>query len=99
MEFNLQGQTPQKPIVAEEFKGLTPPMPAPALASAVLDVEGENVDPLALWQHALPGSAPAEAFDVVVPHGDTPLSSFDPEFWTLCFPHLFPYGDGLRGTA
>ena len=63
------------------------------VAAAVLDVEGEGIPPLHLWQGALPRQ-PASAFDVVVPHGNEPLSSFDVSYWSLCFPHLFPYGDG-----
>ena len=68
------------------------------IAAAVVDVEGEALAPAQLWQQALsPGDgADAEAC-VIVPHGDTLLNSFEPAFWSFCFPHLFPYGDNLPG--
>lgn len=34
---------------------------------------------------------------VAVPHADTPLDSYDPSFWAMCFPCLFPFGDGIDG--
>lgn len=34
---------------------------------------------------------------LAIPHSDTPLDSYDPAFWSLCFPVLFPFGDGLDG--
>lgn len=73
------------------------------LAAAVLDSEGEAIHPVELWRHALhPGSSAAtraDDYDVLVPHGQQPLSSFDLGYWVLCFPHLFPYGDGVAGGA
>lgn len=38
-----------------------------------------------------------EKLYVVVPHADEPLNSYDPFFWTACFPLQFPYGDGIDG--
>ena len=67
------------------------------LAAAVLDVEGEGLAPLHLCGTAQGEGIPE--YDVLVPHGEQPLSSFAKEYWTLCFPHLFPYGDGLVGGA
>lgn len=32
-----------------------------------------------------------------LPHADQPLDSYHPSFWSLCFPCLFPYGDGIDG--
>ena len=32
-----------------------------------------------------------------LPHSDTPLDSYHPSFWTLCFPCLFPWADSLDG--
>ena len=29
--------------------------------------------------------------------GSKPLSMYGPEMWAMCFPHLFPYGDGVFG--
>ena len=71
----------------------------PALAAALLDVEGEDVSPLQRWQQALPRGQTADDLQVVLPHGNSPLSSSDPGFWTVCFPHLFPYGDGIPAGA
>ena len=77
------------------------------LAAAVLDVEGEGLMPGDLWREAL-GVAPAAdasseqqpvAYDVMVPHGEEPLSSYHLGYYVLCFPHLFPYGDGVCGGA
>ena len=34
---------------------------------------------------------------LVVPTGSQPVSSFDPKFWTMAFPLLFPNGDGVYG--
>eukprot|EP00435_Cladocopium_sp_Y103_P038944 s2393_g10.t1 len=34
---------------------------------------------------------------LAIPHSDTPLDSYDPSFWSVCFPVLFPFGDGLDG--
>eukprot|EP00435_Cladocopium_sp_Y103_P070783 s581_g36.t1 len=34
-----------------------------------------------------------------LPHSDQPLDSYSPSFWTLCFPCLFPFGDGLDGYS
>ena len=31
--------------------------------------------------------------------GSKPLSMYGPEQWAACFPHLFPYGDGIFGLA
>ena len=38
-------------------------------------------------------------WEIVVPHGGEPLSAFDPAYWVYCFPHLFPYGDGIAAGA
>ena len=75
---------------AAQYAATDPDMP---ISAAILDVEGENLLPAELWQHALPASQ--DSYVVVVPHGSQPLSSFDPGFWTYCFPILFPYGDAL----
>ena len=29
--------------------------------------------------------------------GGKPLSMYSPDMWSVCFPHLFPYGDGVFG--
>ena len=31
--------------------------------------------------------------------GSKPLSMYGPEQWAMCFPDLFPYGDGVFGLA
>ena len=67
------------------------------LAAAVLDTEGEDVAPQTMWQSAL--SSPTEKLDLVVPHGGRPLSASELGFWVFCFPHLFPFGDGVAGGA
>ncbi len=40
----------------------------------------------------------ASPFTVLLPHGSKPLSSYDPSFWSACFPTHFPYGLGGHGT-
>lgn len=74
------------------------------LAAAVLDVEGEGVAPLQVWREALLGGPPTDGavasdYDVFIPHGGGPLSSFDAAYWVYCFPHLFPCGDGVAAGA
>ena len=64
------------------------------LAAAVLDVEGESLLPAEFWREALRATDQEQAV-VVVPHGRQPMDTFTDGFWTLCFPVLFPYGDGL----
>ena len=34
-------------------------------------------------------------------HGNasTPMSVYGPDMWTMCFPNLFPYGDGVFGLS
>eukprot|EP00435_Cladocopium_sp_Y103_P046459 s3073_g13.t1 len=70
------------------------------LAAAVLDVEGEGLIPLHAWQEALTGSSHAqEEYDILILSGSEPLSSFALAYWVFCFPHLFPYGDGVAAGA
>ena len=76
-------------------------------AAAILTGSEEGLMPRELWKHAVPeassnvsaDSAPAEEYDVHVPHGQEPLSSYDLGYFVFCFPHLFPYGDGVSGGA
>ena len=59
-------------------------------AGALLDAPVPAVD-------ALPAAAAAPATTCfVVPHGSSPLSTFDESYWTLCFPHLFPFGEATE---
>eukprot|EP00913_Durusdinium_trenchii_P024108 g22641.t1 len=59
-------------------------------AGALLDAPVPAVD-------ALPAAAAAPATTCfVVPHGSSPLSAFDESYWTLCFPHLFPFGEATE---
>ena len=65
------------------------------LNAAVLDTEGEGLLPRDLWQEALsPGSEPEHPV-VVLPHGATPLSTFDVAYWTWCFPLLYCTADSV----
>ena len=74
-----------------------------ASADAVLSsssVSGVPDAAAALLEHS-PPTAPsrqpaASPLCAVVPHGSTPLSAFDPAYWTLCFPHLFPFGEATE---
>ena len=89
-----------EPGPADAQSGRALDSPDPSLSAAVLDVEGEDLLPLDLWRQALPRPATnINNFDVIIPHGNSPLSSSHIAFWTLCFPHLFPYGDGIRAGA
>ena len=36
---------------------------------------------------------------LIVPHAAKPLNSFAHGFWSQCFPHLFPYGDGCLNAS
>ena len=38
---------------------------------------------------------PFEAYAVHT--GSEPLSMYSPQIWAMCFPHCFPYGDGVFG--
>ena len=40
-------------------------------------------------------SAEAEAYAQGT--SSKPMSMYGPEQWAMCFPHLFPYGDGVFG--
>lgn len=87
------------PAQAQAFEDAALP-----LSAAVLDVEGENIMPSHFWREALPASCgstspPGGDYDVLVLSGSEPLSSFHVAFWVFCFPHLFPYGDGVDGGA
>ncbi len=51
-----------------------------------------------LEQHASrAGGMPWEGY--VQGTGSKPLSMYGPEQWAMCFPDLFPYGDGVFGLA
>lgn len=50
-----------------------------------------------LYRHSTHPSS--EKIYCVLPHANTPLNSYDPSFWPLCFPWLFPYGEGLDGQV
>lgn len=50
-----------------------------------------------LYRHSSHPSS--EKIYCVLPHADSPLNSYDPSFWPLCFPWLFPYGEGIDGQV
>ena len=94
-DVSLSAEVGPADAMSTQESGPAEPLP---LASAVLDVEGEGIPPLELWRNALPQPA-AQPVEIVVPHGGEPLSAFDPAYWVYCFPHLFPYGDGIAAGA
>ena len=77
-----------------------------ATSDAVDTLSGSEPDPVCVSSHIARAATALQALSVddgsqevltaeaaLVPHGSTPLSAFHPAYWTLCFPHLFPFGE------
>ena len=52
--------------------------------------EDHNIEPTL-------GALNASRIYANLPHGDTPLDSYQSYYWSACFPLLFPYGDACDG--
>ena len=91
----------QQALVATDAatESLTVSDPDPVLAASrvtsALDAARALGDLSASVNQPAPDSQSAYA---VVPHGSCPLSAFNPAYWTLCFPHLFPYGENVDSS-
>ena len=68
---------------------------AAASADRVASAAGALLDAPAPAPAAPPDTAP-DTTCFIVPHGSAPLSAFDESYWTLCFPHLFPFGEATE---